>query len=137
MREMREYDGEHAMKPEWRDQKPSWKLPEVETPWSDPNHDVASDLRDFAQKSHDSWPLPPDPQFDISQWIPWQHVPSCPCFQCEDFRRDNGLSCMYGLGPRPEEPPRHNWEGQAMFASAWENRQVDSPDSAPETESGS
>jgi hypothetical protein len=69
--------------------------------------------------------------------IAWQHVPSCPCFRCEDFRRDNGLSCMYGLGPRPEEPPRHNWRGQAMFAGLDVIAQLNSPDSAPETGSES
>lgn len=44
----------------------------------------------------------------------WQHVPSCPCFRCEDYRRDNGMSCMYGMGPRPVLPPPHNWRAQAV-----------------------
>lgn len=84
----------------------------------------------------EAWELPEDP-FDISQWVPWQHVPSCPCFRCEDFRANNGLTCMYGLGPRPEEPPGHNWEGQAMFAG-WSipnfgYPQVGSADSGGET----
>jgi len=42
----------------------------------------------------------------------WKHVPSCSCFRCEDFRRDNGLSCMYGLSRPPGPPPEHNWRGQ-------------------------
>lgn len=63
------------------------------------------------------WRCPPDP-FNPSEWIDllWRYVPSCPCFICEDYRADHGLSCMYGLGPRPDQSPDHNWEGQSMLA---------------------
>lgn len=35
------------------------------------------------------------------------YTPSCPCDACEDYRRDNGLTCMFGLGPRPSFPRPH------------------------------
>ncbi len=80
----------------------------------------------------EQWQLPSDP-FDIVNWMDWEHVPSCPCNKCEDFRRDNGLSCMFGLGPRPDDRREHNWAGQWMLAGGKINPQVSNPDSAPET----
>lgn len=109
------------------------------------------DFNDRDEGVGPDWDLPDNPRWtmyagrftlsedplDISQWIQWVHVPSCPCFKCEDYRRDNGLSCMYGVGPRPEESPEHNWEGQRMFAEPKAELagepQVDSPDSGGET----
>ena len=38
----------------------------------------------------------------------WVYTPSCPCDRCEDYRRDNGLTCLFGpLGPRPAYPRPH------------------------------
>lgn len=43
----------------------------------------------------------------------WCYLPSCPCDRCEDYRRDNGLSMLYGLGPRPPSDMRpHQWGRQ-------------------------
>lgn len=44
----------------------------------------------------------------------WRYVPSCPCDTCENYRKANGMSCMFGLGPRPEQERRHHQHSQAV-----------------------
>lgn len=38
----------------------------------------------------------------------WAYTPSCPCDRCEDYREANGMSCLFGLGPRPEQERPHH-----------------------------
>ncbi|AEZ50778.1 hypothetical protein [Mycobacterium phage Fezzik] len=37
----------------------------------------------------------------------WVYTPSCPCDACEDYRADNGMTCVFGLrGWRPPSDTR-------------------------------
>ena len=40
----------------------------------------------------------------------WSYCPGCPCDRCEDYRKENGMTCMYGVGIKPETERLHrNW----------------------------
>jgi hypothetical protein len=44
----------------------------------------------------------------------WHYTPSCPCDRCEDHRAIMGMTCMFGLGPRPPGERRHRGLGSAQ-----------------------